>query len=237
VKAAAGAVLAGYGALYAGVLFFAVRWEYPTVVLWALGLLAVLGTAVIGRLLRTAGRPERRWFRGERPVCLRLLHFLYAAAVPFAMVEVLDGDRPDWDRLVLGAVLVTAIAMNSGYSWRDEDRVRELLPEGERLKVAVPVRWGRTPFWRRAVHGRFLVFTDRRVLLFAYDRFLDLPFTRPLWSEPAEDLTAELRVADRRLLLHAARPSARAAAGEREFKVAAVRKADLERYAAGTARV
>jgi predicted transglutaminase-like cysteine proteinase len=84
---------------------------------------------------------------------------------------------------------------------------------------------------RRAVHGRFLVFTDRRILLFAYHRLWDVPIARPLWAESSADCTATLQVAERRLVLTGTGP------GERDFKVAAVRKADLERYAVLMARV
>lgn len=128
------------------------------------------------------------------------------------------------------ALPLVSLAMNSGQSWKQAGRVRELLPEGERLKVAVPVRWARTAVLRRVGRGRFLVFTDRRVLLFAYHRFLDVPVTDPLWSAPSESCAARIRVAERELVLGgtAAESSER---GEREFKVAAVRKEDLGRYA------
>lgn len=221
--------LAGCGVLYACLLFFAVRWGYPVAALWALVALLALGLGVIGRLMYLARRPERRWFRWERAVGVRLGAILYAVTVPFAVIEVSDGDRPEWGRLSFGIALVALIAMQSGQSWKDDDRVRELLEAGERLKVAVPVRWGRTSLWRRAVQGRFVVFTDRRILLFAYYRFWDVPVARPLWAELSADCTARLRAADRRLVL--------TGAGVQEFKVAAVRKADLERYAALMARV
>lgn len=89
------AVLAGCGCTYAGLLFFAVRWNYPAVALCALVTLAVLTTALLGRLLFVAGRPERRWFRWEPLVGVRLLAFLYAGTFPLLLTEVTGGDRPD----------------------------------------------------------------------------------------------------------------------------------------------
>ncbi|MFI0979854.1 hypothetical protein ACH4SP_22985 [Streptomyces sp. NPDC021093] len=234
--AAACAVFSGYGVLCAGLVFFAVRWGYPVGALCALVALAALGLGVIGRLMYIAGRPERRWFRWERVVGGRLALVLYAATVPFVIIEITDGDRPDWGRFSSGVALLALLAMQGGQSWKDDDRVRELLAEGERLKVAVPVRWSRrTSLWRRAVQGSFVVFTDRRVLLFAYHRFLDVPVARPLWGESSADCVAMLRVADRRLVLTEA--GAGAGAGVQEFKVAARRKTDLERYALRMARV
>ncbi|MFB9522049.1 hypothetical protein [Streptomyces cremeus] len=219
--------------LYAVLLFFAVRWAYPVAALCVLGFLAVSWLAVFARLWRTAGRADLLWFRWERLVEARLVQFLLCATLPFVAVEISDGDRPDWDsRFALVGVFVAGIAMQSGQSWKDEDRVRSLLGEGERLKVAVPVRWSRASLWRRSVRGRFLVFTDRRVVLFAYRRFLDVPDARPLWSAPAGSCTANVRVAERELVLE----GAGAATDERVFKVAAVRKEDLKRYAAGAAR-
>lgn len=88
----------------------------------------------------------------------------------------------------------------SGQSWKKPDRVRALLDEGEEAIVVLPVRRPATPLPLRLLHGCFIVLTERRVLVFAYNKLLDTP-TGILWGGAADSSSAVSKAAGRLLTI------------------------------------
>ncbi|WP_208877053.1 hypothetical protein [Streptomyces armeniacus] len=82
--------------------------------------------------------------------------------------------------------------MSSGQSWKDGKRVRALLREGEQANVVLPVRYPGLGLPWRAVRGCFLVLTGQRLLVFGYNRLLDIP-TRLLWAADRNEHSVGLR--------------------------------------------
>ncbi|MGX1911924.1 hypothetical protein ACWIID_24120 [Streptomyces phaeochromogenes] len=89
-------------------------------------------------------------------------------------------------------------AYYSGQSWKKRSRVQALLDEGESPVVVFPARRPHTPAVRRTFRGCFVALTERRVLVFTYNKLLDTP-TTVLWVADRSKSSAELR-ADGRLL-------------------------------------
>ncbi|MFI1488020.1 hypothetical protein [Streptomyces sp. NPDC020747] len=86
----------------------------------------------------------------------------------------------------------------SGQSWKERSRVLALLDEGESPVEVFPARHPHTSALRRTVRGCFVVLTERRALVFTYNKILDTP-TAVLWAADRSKCSAELR-ADGRLL-------------------------------------
>ncbi|MEV8320716.1 hypothetical protein AB0Q95_41860 [Streptomyces sp. NPDC059900] len=87
---------------------------------------------------------------------------------------------------------LTYTVLYGGQAWRNPERVRALLDDGEEPVTVFPVRSVRTSFPRRLVGaGCFLVVTNRRVLVFAHNRVTDIP-TALVWQAPRRDCSAEL---------------------------------------------
>ncbi|WP_432192920.1 hypothetical protein [Streptomyces sp. bgisy027] len=86
----------------------------------------------------------------------------------------------------------------SGQSWKNGSRVQALLDEAESAIVVFPAGRPHTPAAWRTVRGCFVVLTERRILVFAYNRLLDTP-TGLLRSADLGTASAELR-SDGRLL-------------------------------------
>jgi hypothetical protein len=104
-----------------------------------------------------------------------------------------------------GGLLIYALAIAgwwtvyySGQSWKESSRVQALLDEGESPVVVFPARRPHASALWRTVRGCFVVLTERRVLVFTYNKLLDTP-TAVLWAADRSKCSAELR-ADGRLL-------------------------------------
>ncbi|WP_217169915.1 hypothetical protein [Streptomyces sp. AC512_CC834] len=98
-----------------------------------------------------------------------------------------------------GVLLVYAVAIAalwtgqcSGLSWKRPERVQGLLAEGEKVMAVLPVRHPRSSVGRRLLHGCFVVLTERQVLVFAYNRLLDVP-TDLMWEVDRHEDAVVLR--------------------------------------------
>ncbi|MCX5204014.1 hypothetical protein OG897_21500 [Streptomyces sp. NBC_00237] len=99
------------------------------------------------------------------------------------------------DRIpVHNAVLVPASLTFacSGWAWKDSARVRKLLTDGENPLMVVPVRSPAASGPGRALRDAFVVLTERRLLLYGHDRFLDVP-TRLLHEADRDTVAFGLR--------------------------------------------
>ncbi|MBL3671374.1 hypothetical protein JL475_36845 [Streptomyces sp. M2CJ-2] len=107
--------------------------------------------------------------------------------------------------LIIYALVIAAwwTVYYSGRSWKDRDRVGALLEEQESPVVVFPARHPHSPAAWRGVRGCFVVLTDRRVLVVAYNKLLDTPI-RVLWVADRSMSSVDRR-ADGRLLTVASR--------------------------------
>jgi hypothetical protein len=114
-------------------------------------------------------------------------------AVPALMLGLawaMSSDQvPLFYALALAATLSVA---GSGQSWKDPDRVRELLPDGERSLLAVPVRSLSATGPGHALRDAFVVVTEGRLLVYGHDRLLDVP-TGLLYETDRNGVAIELR--------------------------------------------
>ncbi|MEU5956986.1 hypothetical protein [Streptomyces sp. NPDC047525] len=122
--------------------------------------------------------------------------------------------------------------MCGGQAWRNHARVRALLDDGEELVTAFPVGSVRTSLYRRLVGvGGFLVVTNRRVLVFAHNRVMDVP-TALVWHAQRRDCSAKLGPGRREFTLVRGEEEAR---GWR-FGFGARRRAAVERFVVAVSR-
>lgn len=130
----------------------------------------------------------------------RLILIVWLWAIMPVLMVVLNktlGLRSDpvFFALLLGTC---SLIYHSGQSWKESSRVQELLDEGESPVVVFPARRPHTAAPWRTVRGCFVVLTERRVLVFTYNKLLDIPTGVLLVADRSES-SAELRV-DGRLL-------------------------------------
>ncbi|MGW6273801.1 MULTISPECIES: hypothetical protein [unclassified Streptomyces] len=89
-------------------------------------------------------------------------------------------------------------------AWKQPGRVRALLDDGEELTAVFPARRlarGASSRTSGGYDSCFVVLTNRRVLVFAHNRLVDVP-TGLVLDAPRRTCAAELRADGRRLTVH-----------------------------------
>lgn len=166
-------------------------------------------------------RVARRGMRVRLIAVVWNLGFLPVAIV-LVYVALGSSARPWFHGLSMGLMY---IVLCGGQAWKNPERARALLDEGEELVTVFPVGSVRTSLPRRLVGaGGFLVVTNQRVLVFAHNRITDVA-TDLLWSAPRRGCAAELGPQRRQLRVFRGEES-----GEWRIGYGARHRAAVERF-------